>query len=325
MRKTTPRKRSAGPVTLLLTVPPEMAGRRLDIFLAASVPDLSRSRVQALLKGGFVLPEIPSKDLKASQWVQEGQVFRVTLPPPEDPDLPAQPLEFDIAFEDRHLLVINKPVGLVVHPGAGNKDRTLLNALLAHCPDILGVGGVKRPGLVHRLDKDTSGLLVVAKSDQAYKGLSTQLKGRKLSREYLGIVKGALEGTGTVDAAIGRHAGARKKMAVRPETGKPAKTHFRTLATGPGASLLHLKLETGRTHQIRVHMAYIKHPILGDGVYGDRGEGADRQMLHAFRLSFRHPITGAPRSFMAPPPDDLIQCLKGSGLVAPRWEKLVWE
>jgi 23S rRNA pseudouridine1911/1915/1917 synthase len=296
----------------------------LDVFLASAIPDISRNRAQALVKEGRVVPSFPSKPVKSSQLVLEGQAFRVTLPPPEESHLEAQPLDLDVVFEDQHLLVVNKPVGLVVHPGAGNKDHTLLNALLAHCPDISGVGGVKKPGLVHRIDKDTSGLLVVAKTDLAYKSLVAQLRTRRLSREYLGIVKGLLEGKGTVEAAIGRHPRARKRMAVRPEDGKPARTHFRVLETGERASLLHLKLETGRTHQIRVHMAFIKHPILGDGVYGGGEEGVPRQMLHAFRLTLRHPKTGAPRSFLAPPPEDLLECLKANGLRRRAWGSLAW-
>ena len=248
----------------------------------------------------------------------------MTIPPAAKTDIPAQPLALDVVFEDANLLVINKPVGLVVHPGAGNPDQTLMNALVAHCPGIVGVGGVQRPGLVHRLDKDTSGLLVVAKSDIAYKSLVKQLKTRKLSREYLGIVRGALEGNGTVDAPMGRHASARKKMAVRPENGKTAVTHFKTLDSNETASLLHLKLETGRTHQIRVHLAYIKHPILGDSVYGEDSGRADRQMLHAFRLSFQHPKTGIVRTFWTAPPRDFIDCLSRLEIKAPKWEKIHW-
>ena len=311
--------------TAHLTVPPEHAGKRLDLFLTSQLPKFSRNQVQSLIERGLVVPDVPVKVFKAGLTVLAGQSFTVTLPPSQKPDMPAQALDLDVVFEDKDLLVINKPVGLVVHPGAGNPDQTLMNALIAHCPDIAGVGGVQRPGLVHRLDKDTSGLLVVAKSDVAYKSLIQQLKGRKLSREYLGIVEGKLEGKGTVDAPIGRHASARKKMAVRPETGKKAVTHFVTLQAVEEASLLHLKLETGRTHQIRVHMAFIHHPILGDGVYGKPKEGADRQMLHAFRLTLRHPRTGLTKTYSAKPPADFIQCLKSSGLRAPTWEKVRWE
>jgi 23S rRNA pseudouridine1911/1915/1917 synthase len=213
----------------------------------------------------------------------------------------------------------------VVHPGAGNPSHTLINALVAHCPDITGVGGVKRPGLVHRLDKDTSGLLVVAKTDKAYKSLVRQLKTRTLSREYLGIVKGDLPEKGKVDAAIGRHSLARKKMAVQPDTGKESITHFVALASNEDATLMLLKLETGRTHQIRVHMSYIHHPILGDSIYGGESSLVDRQMLHAFRLSFKHPQTGITRSFYAAPPMDFVETLAKVNLTAPKWHFVRWK
>jgi 23S rRNA pseudouridine1911/1915/1917 synthase len=236
----------------------------------------------------------------------------------------AQPIDLGIIFEDADFLVINKPAGLVVHPGAGNPDKTLLNALVAHCPDIVGVGGVQRPGLVHRIDKDTSGLLAVAKSEKAYRSLVRQLAGRKLSREYLGIVKGNLNEKGRVDAPIGRHPSARNRMAVRAETGKLAVTHFSSLQSNDQASLLYLKLETGRTHQIRVHMEFIKHPILGDGVYGEDSGKAPRQMLHAFRLSLKHPVSGEVQSFTAPPPSDFLECIRLMELKPMDWDQLKW-
>jgi len=315
---------STSPQVTILTVPPEQAGKRLDIFLVSQLPFFSRTQVQYLIAEGRVIPQFPVKHFKAGLVVLQGQAFRVTIPPSQKSDMPAQALPLDIVFEDKDILVINKPVGLVVHPGAGNPDQTLMNALVAHCPNIVGVGGVQRPGLVHRLDKDTSGLLVVAKSDLAYKGLVKQLKTRKLSREYLGIVKGELEGKGKVDASVGRHASARKKMAVRPETGKRAITHFVSLESNPTASLLHLKLETGRTHQIRVHMAYIKHPILGDRIYGEASGLAERQMLHAFRLSFQHPKAGTVKNFMVGPPKDFEDCLVKVKAKIPNWEKIRW-
>ncbi len=315
----------ASPKPRLLIVPPEQSGKRLDIFVASCFPELSRTQAQNLIREGHVVPTVPVKNLKSGILVLEGQSFKVTLPAPVETHMLAQALDLDILFEDPHLLVVNKPVGLVVHPGAGNPDNTLLNALIAHCPNLKGVGGVKRPGLVHRLDKDTSGLLVVAKSDLAYRGLVAQLKTRKLSREYLGIVRGSLEGKGMVDAPIGRHAAARKKMSVRPDSGKEARTHFRSLERNEAASLLLLKLETGRTHQIRVHMAYIQHPILGDGVYGGESELASRQMLHAFRLSLKHPKTGASRIFCAPPPEDFTESLGKAGLKVLKWKKVAWK
>src|ERR1035441_5551891 len=235
----------------LLTVPPGQGGRRLDVFLSSQLTSFSRNQVQGLIKEGHVVPQFPVKSLKAGMLVSEGQSFQVTVPRAEKAPLPAQPVKLDILFEDGQILVINKPAGMVVHPGAGNPDHTLINALVAHCPGIAGGGGVQRPGLVHPIDKDTSGLLAVAKTDEAYKSLVKQLRYRKLGREYLAIAKGELKGQGVIDAPIGRHFTARKRMAVRPEGGKPAVTHFAVLQGGAKASLLHLKLETGRTPQIR--------------------------------------------------------------------------
>jgi 23S rRNA pseudouridine1911/1915/1917 synthase len=257
--------------------------------------------------------------------VLTGQTFRVSIPPAEKTDLPAQALDLDIVFEDEDVIVINKPVGLVVHPGAGNPDHTLVNALVAHCPDIAGVGGVQRPGLVHRLDKDTSGLMVAAKSDLAYRGLVRQLKMRTLSRQYLALVEGFLGAKGTVDAPIGRNAHARKKMAVSAAGGKKAVTHFISLQSKQEASFLLLKLETGRTHQIRAHLSYIKHPILGDRVYGGGTEWAERPMLHSFWISFEHPRKKKKTAYWVKPPLDFVEGLRMIGFKIPRWEKVQWK
>ncbi len=311
--------------TTLITVQPGEGGKRLDVFLSSQLKAFSRNQAQTLVKEGNVVPQFPVKDLKVSMIVSEGQTFQVNIPPSKKSDIQAQDIKLDIVFEDANLLVINKPVGMVVHPGAGNPDKTLINALMAHCPDIAGVGGVQRPGLVHRLDKDTSGLMVVAKSDIAYKSLVKQLRYRKLSREYLGIVRGEVKGPGTVNAPLGRHFVSRKRMAVIPEGGKQAVTHFTVLGNTEKASLLHLKLETGRTHQIRVHMQYIHHPILGDSVYGSASDLAPRQMLHAFRLSFQHPKTGITKTFLALPPVDFEECLVMLDINPPKWKDLVWE
>jgi 23S rRNA pseudouridine1911/1915/1917 synthase len=309
----------------ILTVASGEGGNRLDVFLASRLIGFSRSRIQALIREGCVSAKFHVKALKPGLVVLPGQSFRVEMPPLRDTELAAQPLALDTLFEDGDLLVLNKPAGLVVHPGAGNPDHTLINALVAHCPGISGVGGVRRPGLVHRLDKDTSGLLAVAKTDQAYQELVRQLRYRRMGREYLGIVKGPLEGRGTVDAPIGRHAGVRKKMAVRPEDGKKARTHFNVLETGERASLLHLKLDTGRTHQIRVHLHYIHHPILGDRVYSSEAGKEERQMLHAFRLSLRHPRTGKGLELLAEPPEDFRKRLLQEGLKEPRWAGILWD
>lgn len=315
---------SASSQNAFFTVPAGQGGKRLDVFLSSQLPSFSRSQVQTLIKEGGVVPQFPAKAVKASMTILEGQSFQVTVPVSQKSDIPAQAFALDIVFEDEDLLVLNKPAGLVVHPGAGNPDHTLINALVAHCPDLVGVGGVQRPGLVHRIDKDTSGLLVVAKTDLAYKSLVKQLRYRKLSREYLGIARGRMDGFGRVDAPIGRHVIARKKMAVRAESGKAAVTHFRTLDANDEASLLHLKLETGRTHQIRVHLQYIHHPILGDEVYGGTHAATQRQMLHAFRLSFLHPRTGIINSFFAAPPKDFEECLSALGFQSPPWKEVEW-
>lgn len=310
--------------TLRLSVTEEWVGRRLDQFLAAHVPGLSRNQAQRLIEEGCVKPLTPTKALKASLALAQGWEFSVAEPAPQPTGLAAQDIPLDVVFEDAHLLVIHKPVGMVVHPGAGNPDGTLVNAVLAHCPDIDGIGGRRRPGLVHRLDKDTSGLLVVAKTGPAFRGLSRQIVRREMSREYVGIVKGALEGSGTVDAPVGRDGRDRQRMDVRPELGKEAVTHFRVLQYLREASLLHFKLETGRTHQIRVHMKFIEHPILGDALYGGESPLANRQMLHAFRLSFTHPVEKKPVSFTAPPPEDFQGCLKALGFQVEKWTDLKW-
>lgn len=318
-------KSSPAPVKAFqLTVPPEQNKKRLDLFLTSQLPEFSRTQVQNLIVKLCVEPVFFVKALKPSLVVFEGQIFKVTLPAAEETHLPAQPMDLKLVFEDDDVLVINKPVGMVVHPGAGNPDQTLINALVAHCPDILGVGGVMRPGLVHRLDKDTSGLLVVAKSDIAFKSLVRQLKTRILSRQYLALVAGRLSAAGTIDAPIGRHPNARKKMAVRVESGKPAITHFVSLQSNEKASFLLVKLETGRTHQIRAHMSFIKHPVLGDSVYGGGSDLASRQMLHAFRLCFKHPKTGRVKNFLINPPEDFIHCLKNAGFKVPKWVQIKW-
>jgi 23S rRNA pseudouridine1911/1915/1917 synthase len=308
-----------------LVVPGDGAGKRLDLFLASRLQDLSRNQVRHLIEGGHVHALSPSKPLKPSLVLKAAQVFEVVLPEPEPTHLVAQKIPLEVVFEDSHLLVIHKPVGMVVHPGAGNPDGTLVNAILAHCPDIDGIGGKRRPGLVHRLDKDTSGLIVIAKTGQAFKGLTRQIASRHMSREYVGIVMGELKGSGTVDAPVGRDVRNRVRMDVRAEAGKPAVTHFHALQEGKDASLVHFKLETGRTHQIRVHAAFIGHPMLGDAAYGGDTSLAERQMLHAFRLSFTHPGIKKEVTFTAPPPVDFLTCLAALGLGEPFWGGLVWE
>ena len=320
---------TAGP--LAYTIPDEAAGQRLDKALAAGLPDLSRSRVQALLEQGCVRGDgrtITDPSLR----VKPGQTFQVEVPGAETAEPVPQDIPIDVVFEDADVLVIDKPAGLVVHPAAGNPDGTLVNALLAHCGDSLsGIGGVKRPGIVHRLDKDTSGLMVVAKNDRAHHGLSDQFSDRTLSRTYLALVWGVPNPTqGRIEGNIGRSSADRKKMAVVTGGGKHAATKYRVLKSfGMAASLVECVLETGRTHQIRVHLTHIGHPLVGDPLYG-RGRsgrpggkfasllpepvrsslvGFPRQALHAAALTFRHPVSGEIVTFRSPIPADIHELI----------------
>jgi len=268
-------------------------GIRLDVYLSERAK-LSRSRAQKLIQEG--LARIDGRVApKANQRLKAGQVVSVTVPEPETVKVEAEPIPLAVVYEDQDLLVVNKPQGMVVHPAAGNWRGTLVNALLNHCSDLSGINGEIRPGIVHRLDKDTSGLLVVAKNDDAHRGLAEQLKEHKLSRTYWAIIYGHLRPpVGTVDAPIGRHPVERKKMAVTPGRGRRAVTHYRVLEEFKGYSLVELTLETGRTHQIRVHLAYLGHAIAGDPLYGPAGQvlGLKGQALHAINLKFIHPTTG---------------------------------
>ncbi|MDB5366539.1 MAG: rluD [Rhodospirillales bacterium] len=294
------------------TIDASLAGQRLDKALAVTLPDLSRARLQALIAAGAVsVAGIAWTD--GNTRVHDGLVVTVAVPP-SVPAIPAaQPIPLNIVFEDEFLLVIDKPAGLVVHPGAGHHDGTLVNALLAHCGDQLsGIGGVRRPGIVHRLDKDTSGLMVAAKTDAAHRGLSAQLADRSLSRTYRAIVWGQpTPVAGRIDAPIGRSLNNRRKMAVVRHGGREAVTLYSMVTrVGGKASLVECKLMTGRTHQIRVHMASIGHPLVGDPLYGRaRSDGSalarfPRQALHATAIAFIHPIDGREMSFVSEPPQD---------------------
>lgn len=271
-------------------------GQRLDVFLSESVSDLSRSAAQNLLNQGCVT--VNGQSVKKNYKTKAGDVVKVVLPDPETLDVTPTKMDLEIAYEDEDLLVINKPKGLVVHPAAGHWDDTLVNGLLyARGEELSGINGVMRPGIVHRIDKDTSGLLAVAKNDLAHTVLASQLKDHTLSRTYEAIVCGTFkEDSGTVDAPIGRHPSDRKRMAVTQRGGKDAVTHWEVIARYRGYTHIRCRLETGRTHQIRVHMAYLGHPILGDTVYGHKKPelGQDTQCLHACSLCFRHPRTGLP-------------------------------
>lgn len=291
-----------GPI--LLTA--EEAGLRLDVFLAARVEGLTRSAAQRLLEEGAVTRQ--GKAVKKNEKTAPGAVYAVDLPEPEPLDVLPQDIPLDIRYEDEDVVVVNKPVGMVVHPAPGHPDGTVVNALLYHCGRSLsGINGVLRPGIVHRIDRDTSGLLIVAKNDAAHLSLAEQLQDHTLYREYRAVCLGNLkEDEGTVDAPMARHRTDRKKMAVDP-AGKRAVTHWRVLERYPGYTYVQCRLETGRTHQIRVHMAHMGHPLLGDTVYGPKNRkpwpGLAGQCLHAFRLSFLHPRTGVRTDVECPLPD----------------------
>lgn len=306
--------------TILLIA--ETEASRIDAYLAANT-DLTRSKIQKLIKDGAVA--LNGKACKASSAVCAGDSIRI-LVPETDGDLLPEPenIPLDVVYEDDDLAVINKPKGMVVHPAPGNPSGTLVNALLYRFQTLSGAGGEIRPGIVHRIDRMTSGLLVVAKSDFAHEALARQFADHTAHREYLCLVHGNLkEDSGTVDAPIGRHKTDRKRMAVT-EDGRRAVTHWHVLERFGTETLLDVRLETGRTHQIRVHMAYIKHPILGDEVYGSPAPklGLNGQALHGYRLTFSHPRTGETMSFTAPLPDDFTTAIVRLGGSVPEPENL---
>lgn len=305
-----------GVSTIEATISPAADGWRLDRALAEAVPTLSRERLKVLIASGAVIGDTgPVRD--PARKATAGAQFQVNVPEPKPAHNEAQAIDLTIAYEDEHLIVVDKPAGLVVHPAAGNLDGTMVNALLHHCAGQLsGIGGVARPGIVHRIDKDTSGLIVAAKHDRAHEGLARQFKAHSIDRRYLAIVAGRpLAGSGRVEARLGRSSADRKKMAVvGGEAGKHAITHWRLLDPLREAALVECRLETGRTHQVRVHMASIGHPLLGDPVYGRSKAvhrpiletlGFRRQALHATRLGFIHPVTGHALSFDSAMPDDM--------------------
>lgn len=309
---------TAGVVSLSAEITPALAGARLDRALATLLPDLSRERVKALILSGHVLGPGGKPVSDPALKVKADTAFALEIPETAPAEAVAQQIDLVIPYEDEHLIVIDKPAGMVVHPAAGNPDGTLVNALLHHCAGQLsGIGGVARPGIVHRIDKDTSGLIVVAKSDAAHEGLARQFKDHSIERRYLAIVNGRPKPpSGTVDTWIGRSDADRKKMAVRREgKGKHAVTHYRTLEPLDRAALVECRLETGRTHQVRVHMAHLGHALVGDPVYARGGPhkallaqlGFKRQALHAAKLGFLHPVTSKTLSFESPIADDMQQ------------------
>lgn len=292
----------------------EATGERLDKWLAGQLPDRSRAEVQRWIEAGLVTAA--GRILRASHRLSAGEAIEVVVPPPADYRVEPEPIPLDIRYEDGDLLVINKPAGLVVHPAAGNWHGTLVNAVLHHAPDLAGVGGAHRPGIVHRLDKDTSGLIIVAKNDAAHRSLQQQFRDREVEKHYLALVYGALKSErGEINAAIGRDLRDRKRMAVVTATvGRSALTRYETVAvyrlsaSAERLTLLDCRPLTGRTHQIRVHLAHVHHPIVGDVLYGPRRRlpfACPRQFLHAARLRFRLPSTGELLEFTAPLPDDL--------------------
>ena len=296
--------------TIRLTVTSEEAGQRADSLLARRLEGLTRSAAARLLEEGRVTDRgrPAAKNLR----VQPGQVLEVQLPEPEEPEARPQNIPLDVVYEDQDVIVVNKPTGMVVHPAPGHPDGTLVNALLYHCGESLsGIGGRKRPGIVHRIDRDTSGLIIAAKNDAAHLALAAQLADHTLARTYECLAVGNFrQDSGTVNAPIGRSRSDRKKMAV-VAGGRPAVTHWEVLARYPGVTHLRCRLETGRTHQIRVHLAYIGHPILGDTVYGNKKPvpGLTGQCLHATGLRFLHPHTGCPVELTCPRPEEFERML----------------
>jgi len=314
-----------GHQTIDVRLAPAYAGWRLDRALAAAIPTLSRERLKTLIRSGAV--EAQGKAVRdPAIKVRGDESLSVAVPEPTEAHNVPQDIPLTIAFEDEHLLVVDKPAGLVVHPAAGNLDGTLVNALLHHCGGSLsGIGGVARPGIVHRIDKDTSGLLVVAKTDVAHVGLARQFAAHSIERRYLAIVAGVPRTShGIVDAPLARSATNRKKIAiVEGKRGKRAVTHWKRLDVLRDAALVECRLETGRTHQVRVHMASLGHPLLGDPVYGRAGKthgkllkdlGFHRQALHATELGFIHPVTKSKLSFTSPMPPDMQELFNALGV-----------
>jgi 23S rRNA pseudouridine1911/1915/1917 synthase len=289
------------------------AGERLDKVIAAEVPELSRTQAQRLIEDGFVTLDGKAAT-KPGQRLERPATIAVRIPPPGPAGNLPQAIPLDIIFENDDLLVVNKPAGMVVHPAAGHAQGTLVNAVLGHAPGLDGVGDEQRPGIVHRLDRDTSGLIVVAKNDAAHRALQRQFKDREVEKVYLALVDGhPPTKTGRIEAAIGRDLRNRKRMAVVPERrGRPAVTEYRVLEKFPAHTFVEARLLTGRTHQLRLHFAYLKCPIVGDTVYGRRTPSLpiERQCLHAARLTLKLPGGGAARTFEAPLPEDLTRILK---------------
>ena len=296
----------------LLDVTADRPGERLDVAVAR-LGEMSRAQAQRLIDEGQV-SVAEGVRRKAGEKLIGGEQLRIVVPPPVAAEPLPEHVHLDILFEDDDLLVVNKPAGMPVHPGPGHSGKTLVNALLAHCPDLPGIGGVQRPGIVHRLDKDTSGLMVVAKTERAHAGLSAAFKDREMHKTYVALVEGRMQPpSAMIDAPIGRDANNRRRMMIDGLAAREAQTSYRTLANYDGMALVEATLHTGRTHQIRVHFASMKHPLVGDVLYGKASQLVPRQFLHAQRLAFKHPVDGRELSFEAPLPDDLASALKRLG------------
>lgn len=282
---------------------------RLDQFLAKRLPEYSRSRLQQLIRTGFV--RLNEQATRPRQIVRSGDKIDLLEPPLEKIETLPEPIPLDVLFEDGDLIVINKPAGLTVHPGAGQREHTLVNALLSYCTTLSGIGGKERPGIVHRLDKETSGCLVVAKNDRAHRELTKQFAARTVEKIYLALVAGKLrKRAGVIDEKIGRHPVHRQRMGVTSLRGRTAKTEYQVIRWSDQASLIECRLHSGRTHQIRVHLHHLGHPVLGDKIYAPRfAKNFARQMLHAWKLAFRHPRTGEWKNFEAPLPDDFNEAI----------------
>ncbi|MFW6264415.1 MAG: RluA family pseudouridine synthase [Cyanobacteriota bacterium] len=290
-------------------------GDRLDRWLSEQLPDLSRSRLQKLIEQG----QITLNDevcIEKKTKLKKGDRLTVTIPPTQPLELQAESIPLDILYEDDQIIIVNKPAGLVVHPAPGHESGTLVNALLAHCNDLAGIGGIERPGIVHRLDKDTTGAIVIAKTDFAHQHLQKQIKAKTAKREYLGVVYGAPgQAEGIIDVPVGRHLVDRKKMAVVPgeKGGREAVTHWSVLERLGNYTLMHFQLQTGRTHQIRVHTAHIGHPIVGDPIYSSGrsvGVNLSGQALHAWKLTLEHPVSGEVIEAIASPPKEFTKLIE---------------
>lgn len=297
---------------IVFDIAPEQEDERVDKCISGYMDSLSRSYIQKIIKDGNVF--VNEKVVKANYKVKVDDKIRFYIPDNVEPDIPPQDIPLDILYEDKDILIVNKPKGMVVHPAPGHYEGTLVNAIMFHCKDDLsGINGVMRPGIVHRIDKDTTGSLIICKNDDAHNGIAAQLKEHSITRKYRAIVFGRVkEDKGTIDAPIGRHPNDRKRMAINEKNGKPAVTHYRVLERFDQYTYIECQLETGRTHQIRVHMTSIGHPLLGDTVYSNIKQPfkLEGQTLHAMVIGFIHPKTGSYMEFEAPLPDYFEELLK---------------